>query len=193
MNIFFLSRKTRRCARWHCDKHVVKMILESTQMLYTANHENGGTAAIESGAPVCASTGRRGYRSHAKNHPCTKWVRESVAHYRWLLALAFDLVREHMYRFSPKSIHACNAHLMWLKANPPPGLKMRRWLRDPPTAMPDEFRVGDSVRSYIAYYNGAKRLAGLLVYTKRHMPHVFASRSLKSLEHQPSPPSRAPQ
>lgn len=174
MNIFFLSRKTRRCARWHCDKHVVKMILESTQMLYTANHENGGKEAVESGAPMCASTGRRGYKSHAKNHPCTKWVRESLAHYNWLLSLAFDLVREHMFRFSPKSIHACNAHLLWLKANPPPGLKERKWLRDPPTAMPEQFRLGDSIRSYIAYYNGAKRERGLLVYTKRHVPHVFA-------------------
>lgn len=156
-------------------------------MLYTANHEHGGTAAILAGAPICASTGRRGYTSHAKNHPCTKWVRESLAHYRWLLALAFDLVREHTFRFSPKSIHASHAHLLWLKANPPPALRMRIWLRDPPTAMPEEFRVGDSVRSYIAYYNGAKRASGLLVYTKRHMPHVF----IKSSEPRPSPPSLA--
>jgi hypothetical protein len=47
-------------------------------------------------------------------------------------------------------------------------------LRDPPTAMPEQFRLGDSIRSYIAYYNGAKRERGLLVYTKRHVPHVFA-------------------
>ena len=175
MNIFFLSRSTRRCARWHCDKHVVKMILESTQMLYTANHENGGTAAILSRAPICASTGRRGYTSHAKRHPCTLWVSESLAHYKWLLALAFDLVREHTFRFSPKSIHACHAHLVWLRDNHPPTLRRRLWLRDPPLAMPVEFRRSDSVRSYIAYYNGAKRASGLLVYTKRHMPHVFVS------------------
>jgi hypothetical protein len=174
MNIFFLSGNPRRCARWHCDKHVVKMILESTQMLYTANHEHGGTAAIESGAPLCASTGRRGYKSHAKNHPCTKWVRQSLAHYSWLLALAFDLVREHTFRFSPKTIHACHPHLLWLKANPPPRLKVRVWVRAPPQAMPEELRSNDSVRSYIAYYNGPKRLSGLLVYTKRHLPHVFA-------------------
>ena len=177
MNIFFLSRKTRRCARWHCDKHVVKMILESTQMLYTAHHEHGGTSQIEARAPMCASTGRRGYKSHAKNHPCTKWVKESLAHYKWLLELAFELVREHTFRFSPKSIHACNTHLLWLKANQPPSLRLRRWLRDPPTAMPEEFRTSDSIRSYIAYYNGPKRASGLLVYTKRHIPHVFTRTS----------------
>jgi len=178
MNIFFLSRKTRRCARWHCDKHVVKMILEYTQMLYTANHENGGTATILSSAPVCATTGKRGYKSHAKNHPSAKWVRESYAHYSWLLDLAFDLVCEHLYRFAPKSIHACYVHLLWLLANPPPGLlTTRSWLRDPPTAMPDEFRVGDSIRSYIAYYNGSKRDRGLLKYTRRSVPHVFRTES----------------
>jgi len=172
MNIFFLSRKIRRCARWHCDKHVVKMILEYTQMLYTANHENGGTRAIEESAPICLSTGKRGYKSHAKNHPCTKWVRESIAHYDWLLTLAFALVEEHMHRFAPKTIHACHPHLVWLRENPPP-IANRAW-RDPPTAMPNEFRVsGDSIQSYIAYYNGAKRDSGLLKYTKRHIPHVM--------------------
>ena len=173
MNIFFLSRKIRRCARWHCDKHVVKMILEYTQMLYTANHEHGGTAHILATAPVCASTGVRGYKSHAKNHPCTKWVRESKAHYDWLLTLALALVDEHMYRFAPKAIHACHAHLEWLRENPP-AFATSAW-RDPPTAMPEEFRVSpDSVRCYIAYYNGSKRDRGLLKYTKRHTPHVLS-------------------
>jgi hypothetical protein len=132
-------------------------------MLYTANHEKGGRDRILSDAPICASTGTRGYKSHAKNHPCTLWVRESLAHYNWLLDLALELVREHMFRFAPKVIHACNEHLLWLQENPPPGLlTVRTWLRDPPTAMPDEFRIGDSIRSYIAYYNGSKRERGLL-------------------------------
>ena len=173
MNIFFLSRKIRRCARWHCDKHVVKMILEYTQMLYTTLHVLGGTETILSHAPLCASTGVRGYKAHAKNHPCTKWVRESRAHYDWLLTLALALVEEHMYRFAPKTIHACYAHLEWLRANPPK-FSEATW-RDPPTAMPEEFRVSpDSVRCYIAYYNGSKRDRGLLKYTKRHVPHVLA-------------------
>jgi hypothetical protein len=173
MNIFFLSRKIRRCARWHCDKHVVKMILEYTQMLYTTLHMLGGTENILSNAPLCASTGVRGYKVHAKNHPSTKWVRESRAHYDWLLTLALALVEEHMYRFAPKTIHACHAHLEWLRANPPK-FSEATW-RDPPTAMPEEFRISpDSVLCYIAYYNGSKRDRGLLKYTKRHVPHVLS-------------------
>lgn len=175
MNIFFLSGKPRRCARWHCDKHVVKMILEYTQILYTANHVNGGTPTILLNAPVCATTGKRGYKLHAKNHPSVKWASESLAHYYWLLALAFCLVEEHTFRFQPKARHACYEHLRWLSKNPPPDLLFRRfWMRDPPPAMPEEYRVeGDSIFSYRNYYNGSKRDRGLLIYTRRHVPHIF--------------------
>jgi hypothetical protein len=109
-------------------------------------------------------------------------VRESLAHYGWLLWLAKDLVAEHMHRFSPKKVHASLVHLEWLEANPPPGLLTKTvWLRDPPTAMPAEFRrEGDAVASYHAYYNGAKRDAGLLKYTRRHMPHILAEAKPRS-------------
>ena len=80
MNIFFLSGNPRRCARWHCDKHVVKMILESTQILYTALHVNGGTAIIEASAPRCASTGKRGYKKHAAKHPSVLWASAALPH-----------------------------------------------------------------------------------------------------------------
>lgn len=171
MNIFFLSKSVRRCARWHCDKHVVKMLLEYTQILYTSNHVNGGTSAIQDTAPLCISSGMRGYKLHAKNHPSVKWASESLAHYMWLNALALELVREHRYRF--KTMHACKEHLFWLRDHPPPGLLTKsEWLRDPPPAMPAEYRVNQqSVSCYRAYYNGAKR--HILTYTKRHFPHIL--------------------
>ena len=152
------------------------MILESTQLLYTANHENGGTPNIQTDAPICASTGNRGYKSHSKNHPSALWVRESLAHYWWLLSLAKELVTEHTYRFSPKKIHASMIHLEWLETNPPPGLLTKtKWIRDPPPAMPAEYRrEGDSIASYRAFYNGSKRDRGLLKYTRRHFPHILS-------------------
>jgi hypothetical protein len=171
MNIFFLSRKTRQCARWHCDKHVVKMILESTQLLYTAHHEHGGTHMIQVSAPVCASTGNRGYRSTHKNHPSALWTRASLAHYYWLISLAKDLVLEHEFRFAPKKPHACLEHLEWLEQNPPPDLEETRWIRDPTPAMPDEYKSEDVLESYRKYYSVAKK--DLLKYTKRHLPHIF--------------------
>ena len=43
MNIFHLHRNPETCARYHCDKHVVKMILETGQMLSTAYQRHCGT------------------------------------------------------------------------------------------------------------------------------------------------------
>ena len=37
MNIFYLHENPEICAEYHCDKHVVKMILETAQMLSTAH------------------------------------------------------------------------------------------------------------------------------------------------------------
>ena len=175
MNIFFLSPLTRRCARWHCDKHVVKMILESTQILYTAHHVNGGTHIVETSAPICKSTGRRGFKKHAAKHPSVLWASEALPHYMWLCQMALYLCEEHQHRFSPTPQHSCTEHLLWLQNTPPPDLRdCLNWLRDPPCAMPDQYKVGpEAWDSYRAYYRGAKKEKGLFKWSRRHIPHVF--------------------
>ena len=47
MNIFYLSHDHAQCAQWHVDKHVVKMILESCQLLSTARRLIDGVPKIE--------------------------------------------------------------------------------------------------------------------------------------------------
>jgi hypothetical protein len=175
MNIFFLSGNPRRCARWHCDKHVVKMILESTQILYTALHVNGGTAIIESSAPRCASTGKRGYKKHAAKHPSVLWASAALPHYLWLCRMALCLCDEYMFRWVTTKDHACKEHILWLQQTVPPGLLTKlQWLSDPTPAMPDEFKDPESVvASYWAYYRGAKQERGLFKWTGRQTPHVF--------------------
>ena len=37
MNIFYLDENPKKCAKYHCDKHVVKMIIEYAQLLSTAH------------------------------------------------------------------------------------------------------------------------------------------------------------
>ena len=180
MNIFFLSAKPGRCARWHCDKHVVKMILESTQILYTCQHMNGGTEKVVAEAPICVSTGKRGYKNHAANHPSVIWARSSMPHYIWLCWLALALVKEHMHRFKPKKIHSCNEHLVWLLNNPPPELIGKNtWLSDPTPAMPDEYKIStNSELCYRAYYLGEK--GRMLKWTGRHTPHVFIQNQVQN-------------
>ena len=72
MNIFYLSRSPVEAAKMQCDKHVVKMILETAQLLSTAHHELDGASVA--------------YKPTHKNHPSAVWVRSSSDHYRWTVA-----------------------------------------------------------------------------------------------------------
>lgn len=154
MNIFFLHRNPHLCARFHCDKHVIKMILESTQLLYSSHSK------LPEG----------GYKPTHMKHPCSVWVRESVHNYRWLVRLAQELVKQYRWRYGAGKTHACEPHLAWLAANEPAEL--------PPVsmtpvrmAMPDEFKQADPVLAYRAYYKHAKK--HILTYRKGARPHFL--------------------
>lgn len=167
MNIFFLSMDPRRAAEWHCDRHVVKMILESTQLLWTAHHVMRSLAVTDSvrGRELPVTP----YRPTHKNHPCAVWVRASAANYAWLCALAAALVAEYHHRYpAGRRAHACEPHIAWLTANPPPSLPSTP-LTWPALAMPDEYKRGrNPVASYHAYYRGGKQ--HILQWTGRELP-----------------------
>jgi hypothetical protein len=141
MNIFFLSYSARRAAKYHCDKHVVKMILETCQMLYTAHW------IITKGVSLndCPF---RPYKPAFKNHPCNVWLRESLSNYRWLCRLGKYLCKEFTHRY--KKIHKCDPYIKWLRKNEPPipdiGLTL------PAKAMPTEYKSDCPVMSYRTYY-----------------------------------------
>lgn len=154
MNIFFLHRNPHLCARFHCDKHVIKMTLESTQLLYSAH-----TTVPEGG-----------YKPTHMKHPCSIWVRESVHNYRWLVRLAQELVKQYRWRYGHKKTHACEPHLAWLAANEPVELPVIS-MTPPKMAMPDEFKHPDPVLAYRAYYKHAKK--HILTYRKGARPHFL--------------------
>ena len=191
MNIFALSLDPKEAAKAHGDKHVVKMILEACQMLYTAHWISAHPELLLHKAPVkvaaaqkllkvpeCIATAPKrkssayaepGFRPVHLHHPCTVWVRTSLANYMWLTELALAIADEYEYRFSKcKKVHSCKAHAQWLQANPPP-------LPDSPRtpfalAMPDEYKMPDPVASYINFYTGSKKERGLTTYTRREPP-----------------------
>ena len=166
MNIFFLHTNPRRCARWHCDKHVVKMLLETCQLLYTCHWMCGTTDFSD--APLTAA-GAHGYRKSHMNHPCAKWLRTSLTSYRWTAALGLELLREYEFRYEGRE-HACGPHIKWLATHYPSDLEDKGWI-EPFLAMPDEYKSADAVSSYRRYYSIAKRDKGILIYTRRHVPH----------------------
>jgi hypothetical protein len=152
MNIFFLSFNPRIAAEHHCDKHVVKMILETAQLLYSAH-------------PVVPANG---YKKTHVNHPCAIWTRESLDNYLWLCDLGLALCAEYTFRYG--KIHKTQLHLEWLSANPPVLPKIG--VTEIRLAMPDEFKRPNPVEAYRAYYIGAK--ARLLRYSKRSPPDFLA-------------------
>lgn len=168
MNIFFLHPNPRRCARWHCDKHVVKMILESCQLLYTCHWAL--TSDAEPAYLHCAPS--RGYKPTHPNHPCGIWLRESLDNYRWLVALTKELILEYHYRYGGKT-HSCEKHIEWLEMVEPEGLVSKGFTR-PAQAMPVQYRHSNATTAYRMFYLHDKdRERGIVKYTKRHRPHFL--------------------
>ena len=193
MNIFVLHWNPRKAARAHADKHVVKMILESVQMLYTTHWVLTYPILLTHRSPAALAKAQkplplpplfrmkkaphqlknpevRGYRPVHVHHPCTKWVRASLSNYMWLCTLALELAKEHHRRWPASFSHSCESHALWLSQHPPP-------LPDIPLthfalAMPDEYKRKDPIQSYRAFYSGSKKDRGITdSYTNRHPPH----------------------
>ena len=135
MNIFVLDESPVVSAKYACDKHVVKMILESAQMLCAVHPE--GTAP---------------YKRSFYNHPCTKWVRESARNYEWLLLHAYALCNEYTSRYD--KVHKTEAIIEWCDNNRPelPNIEMTKQ----PTCMPDYCKTESVVDSYRKYYINEK-------------------------------------
>lgn len=191
MNIFVLHPNPKKAARWHADKHVVKMLLESVQMLYTAHwivafpfilSKKGPFAVslLQKGLPTPPSVrtapkqlknpSQRGYRPVHVHHPCTVWVRNSKANYVWLCELAIALAKEHRHRWPKSEAHSCEEHAQWLRAHVPdlPDLPLTPFA----VAMPAEYKKGDPIKSYRSFYAGSKTDRGITNrYTNRHKPH----------------------
>jgi hypothetical protein len=158
MNIFFLHGDTKKCAEMHCDKHVVKMIIEYAQLLSTAHRMLDGQEYIDK-----TSNGRniRRWRmpgeldtvlmkaSHI-NHPSAVWARQSSDHYLWLYHLWFDLCQEYTHRYG--KTHSCYDRLKSALYVVPKNIPFKG-LTQPPPAMPDDCKIaGDSIASYRKYY-----------------------------------------
>ena len=141
MNIFYLSEKPDECAEMHSDKHCVKMILESAQMLSTAHRE------LDGDVPDIL------YKSTHKNHPSTIWVRSSKQHYDWLFRLFRMLSAEYSIRYSE---HNFKVHKTWdklgkLLETAPKNIVDNGWV-DPPQCMPDHCKKPDTIDAYRNYY-----------------------------------------
>tara|TARA_A100000172_G_scaffold35338_1_gene21453 strand:- start:14 stop:541 length:528 start_codon:yes stop_codon:yes gene_type:complete len=143
MNIFHLDKNPVLCAKWLCDKHCVKMVLETAQMLCTGYQKNFG---IKNDL----------YKTAFPKHPMTIWVGNSRGNFQFTFDLFKNLLDEYTYRYN--KIHKCQKIYDLLNS------KYNNWQSDmfgimsnPPLCMPDEYKIGDYVESYRRYYIGAKK------------------------------------
>lgn len=160
MNIFYLDKDPVKAAEYSCDKHVVKMILESAQMLCTAHRVLDGEIVITKSV-----TGRKKtiYKHPNSNmdailygagwlkHPSCKWVLESTYNYFWLYNHMMALGDEYTKRYG--KVHLTITKLGDLLKSPPKNSPVNKIGSDPIPAMPDECKVpGNVVESYRKYY-----------------------------------------
>lgn len=166
MNIFYLSHSPVESAQWMVDRHVVKMILESAQLLSTAHRYLDGVEFVGK-----SKTGRKKtswvlkderetvlYEATHINHPSAVWVRKSVENYLWLVEHFHALGKEYTYRYG--KTHKCfTSNLSYMLSSPPNNLREYN-MTLMPSAMADEYKIGISpIENYRNYYkNGKKHL-----------------------------------
>ena len=100
MNIFVTDSDPIKSAQFLDNKRVIKMILESAQMLSTALHFYGVEAP---------------YKSTHVNHPCNIWCRSNKSNYGWLLKHFKALCEEYTFRYN--KVHKCEQYFKFFKDN----------------------------------------------------------------------------
>ena len=180
MNIFILDQNPIKAAQLQCDKHVVKMIVESGQMLSTVHRMVDGKMErrpSKSGSMLQyykhpnAHLERTLYKACHFNHPSTVWTRESIQNYIWHYDHFYALCHEYTYRYG--KIHATQT-------------KLEEALSIPPTNIPHigltpfklamaafpQCIVEDPVQSYRNFYQ-TKQERFKMVWTDRPVPEWF--------------------
>jgi hypothetical protein len=134
MNIFILDKNIKRCAQYHCDQHVVKMILESVQLMCTTLNKKGFTTP---------------YKSTHINHPCVLWLEQSYDNFIWLGKLTKALNQEYKYRYKKDDDHKSILVLEQIENHQYEAIGLTPFAQ----AMPDQYKIsGDAVSAYRKFY-----------------------------------------
>jgi len=133
MNIFILDTNPDIAASMQCDKHVVKMVLETAQILST----------------ICGGP----YKPTHANHPCVQWAQANQTNFKWLRRHGLALSAEYTLRYG--KIHKCESVIR--SARPPSTLPIG--ISPFVQCMPDQFKDKDPVVAYRKYYHSKASFA----------------------------------
>jgi hypothetical protein len=137
VNVFAVDRDPERAARALCDRHVVKMTLETAQILCSA------ARALGQRAP---------YRATHAHHPCVVWAGARRANWEWLVRHGLALADEFERRYG--RVHPSRAVIARMARRGPPPSRSRRMPFV--QAMPEQYRGRDAIAAYRRYYAGEK-------------------------------------
>ena len=186
MNIFILNEDPIKAAQDQCDKHVVKMIVESAQMLSTAHRMLDGT--IESRPSKSGKRILKYYKLSDKredilykavhhNHPCTVWSRESCCNYSWHYEHFIALCDEYTYRYG--KIHSTDTKLRKILKTMPNNINraggrthFKLAMGSNPECVVHGLGGTDAVQSYRNFYH-TKQERFKMDWTKRNIPEWF--------------------
>lgn len=186
MNIFVLDSSPVLAAQLQCDKHVVKMIVESAQMLSTAHRMLDGKVRVVDRFNTNTGKSRKAkiwqladknldadlYAAVHTGHPCTVWTMMSDANYRWHYDHFVALCNEYTYRYG--KVHRTDTVLRDILRNVPASIP-RVPLTQFPLAMksnPECMDHSDPVTSYRKFYQ-TKQARFKMAWTKRNVPDWF--------------------
>lgn len=172
MNIFYTSKLPSECAQDLDDKRLVKMVLETAQLLSTTIHELSNDIT-----PL-----RAPYKITHRNHPCAVWARESENNYTWLVNLFGELSNEYTYRFGRQ--HKCLEHIFTFASIIDYLDFPLREFSIPPNCTPFK-EDSDTQNAYRRYMQEVKWVDGKARFTRRpppewsqkaHIPFVIIGR-----------------
>lgn len=133
MNIFVLSSDSTQAARWQCDKHLVKMVVETAQLLCAAYPKGD--------AP---------YKPTHVNHPCAVWARKTQQNFAWLAHHGMELGAEFERRFGKP--HKSSEVILWCFKNRRalglPNKKLTSFAK----CVPEDLKHLPTVQAYREYY-----------------------------------------
>ena len=155
MNIFIYDKDIKKNAQYHPDKHVVKMQLELAQMLSTVYSELTGEY-------------NNLYKPTHSNHPCTLWVKESYANFKYAIDLFYALHDEWNYRYQHNKIHK-SFEVINIIENINPSVFPKQGITKFAQAMPNIYKDINPVKAYRDYFNGEK--LHLAKWKNREVPH----------------------
>lgn len=159
MNIFGIDTDTTSCATYHTDRHIVKMPLETAQMVsFVYYHKDLWDGEVPNLL--------MGFSAGHDKHPCSLWLRENLVNFLWTCEFGIKLIEEYRYRYDSQKHERCKMIFEWSLDNLPnlPVAEFTPFAK----AMPEEYKVDCSIESYRNYYRLGK--SELHQWSKRSKP-----------------------